>query len=63
MGKIWMSGGGDGADLDKITAEAKDVLEGKTTVDPDGNELKGTMKAMSGGVYIPTTSQQKIACA
>ena len=43
MGKIWMPGGGGGADLDVITAVAPDVLEGKVTVDKEGNPLPGAM--------------------
>ncbi len=63
MGRIWMPGGGGGADLDVITAEAKDVLAGKVIVDKDGNPLSGTMQTMSGGTYTPSTSQQRISCA
>ncbi len=63
MGRIWMPGGGGGADLDVVTAEAKDVLAGKVIVDKDGNPLSGTMQTMSGGTYTPTTSQQRISCA
>lgn len=33
MGRIWMPGGGGGADLDVITAGAGDVLSGKVIVD------------------------------
>jgi hypothetical protein len=43
MGKIWMPGGGGGADLDVITAGAGDVMESKVIVDKDGNPLSGTM--------------------
>ena len=43
MGKIWMSGGGGGADLDVITAGAGDILAGKVIVDKDGEPLTGTM--------------------
>lgn len=43
MGKIWMSGGGGGADLDVITVGASDVLAGKVIVDKNGNPLTGTM--------------------
>lgn len=43
MGKIWMPGGGGGADLDVVTAGAGDVLSGKVIVDKDGNPLPGTM--------------------
>ncbi|WP_024292864.1 glycine-rich domain-containing protein [Lacrimispora indolis] len=43
MGKIWMPGGGGGADLDVITAGAGDVLAGKVIVDKDGEPLTGTM--------------------
>lgn len=47
MGKIWMPGGGGGADLDVITAGAGDVLAGKVIVDKDGEPLTGTL-ALSG---------------
>ena len=43
MGKIWMSGGGGGADLDVTTAGSGDVLAGKVIVDKDGEPLNGTM--------------------
>lgn len=43
MGRIWMPGGGGGADLDAVTAGAGNVLEGKVIVDKDGNPLTGTM--------------------
>lgn len=43
MGKIWMPGGGGGADLGIITAGASDVLTGKVILDKDGNPLSGTM--------------------
>lgn len=43
MGKIWMPGGGGGADLDVVTAGKPDVLAGKVIVDKDGEPLNGTM--------------------
>ena len=43
MGKIWMPGGGGGADLDVVTAGKPDVLAGKVIVDKDGEPLTGTM--------------------
>lgn len=43
MGKIWMPGGGGGADLDVVTAERPDVLTGKVIVDKEGEPLTGTM--------------------
>lgn len=43
MGKIWMPGGGGGADLDLVTAGKPDVLAGKVIVDKDGEPLTGTM--------------------
>ena len=43
MGKIWMPGGGGGADLDVVTAGRPDVLTGKVIVDKDGEPLTGTM--------------------
>ncbi|MGL6219964.1 MAG: hypothetical protein ACRC36_18120 [Lacrimispora sphenoides] len=51
MGKIWMPGGGGGADLDVITAGAGDVLAGKVTVDKDGNPLPGTMTYRGTGYH------------
>lgn len=62
MGKIWMPGGGGGADLDVITAGAGDVLAGKVIVDKDGEPLTGTIAdrgnwtgtvGMNGEVTIP----------
>jgi hypothetical protein len=47
MGKVWMPGGGGGADLDAVTAESPDVLAGKVIVDKDGEPLTGTL-AFSG---------------
>lgn len=38
-----MSGGGSSVDLDVITAEAGDILAGKTGIDPEGESLPGTM--------------------
>lgn len=43
MGRIWMPGGGGGADLDIITAGAGDVLAGKVIVDKEGEPVAGTM--------------------
>ena len=44
MGRIWMPGGGGGADLDVVTALAGDVLKGKVIVDADGNPLAGMLE-------------------
>ena len=43
MGKVWMPGGGGGADLDVITASAADILAGKMGVDKEGDPVAGTM--------------------
>ncbi len=43
MGRVWMPGGGGGADLDVITAGAGDVLAGRVTVDREGEPVAGTM--------------------
>ena len=43
MGRIWIPGGGGGADLDVVTAGAGEILAGKVIVDKDGNPLTGTM--------------------
>lgn len=42
-GRIWIPGGGGGADLDVVTAGAGEILAGKVIVDKDGNPLVGTM--------------------
>ena len=61
MGKIWIPGGGDGADLDVITAAALDVRKGKVIVDKDGNPLTGIMAEIAAKTYTPGTSNQVIA--
>ena len=43
MGRIWMPGGGGGADLDVITASAGDVTAGKVIVNSDGEPVTGAM--------------------
>lgn len=43
MGRVLMTGGGGGPDLDVITATDDDVLSGKVIVDKDGNPLTGTL--------------------
>lgn len=43
MGRVWMQGGGGGADLDVITAGAGNVLAGRVTVDREGEPVAGTM--------------------
>lgn len=43
MGKVWLPGGGGGADLDAVTAGKSDVLAEKVIVDKDGEPLTGTM--------------------
>lgn len=43
MSRVWMPGGGGGADLDLVTAQAGDVLAGKAIVGPDGEPITGTL--------------------
>ena len=43
MGRIWIPGGGGGADLGVITAAAGDIRAGKVIVDKDGEPLTGTL--------------------
>ncbi len=44
MSRIWMpGGGGGGADLDLVTAQAGDVLAGRVIVGPGGEPLTGTL--------------------
>ena len=49
MGKVWMPGGGGGADLDAVTVtDPWDVAAGKVIVDKEGNPLAGTLTERSG---------------
>lgn len=48
MAHIPISFGGQVGDLDKITAEASDVVKPKIIVDKDGNALSGTLDDYSG---------------
>lgn len=68
MGKIWMPGGGGGADLDVITAGAGDILAGKVIVGPDGEPLTGILEltgsaadsqVLSGKTYYNTDAKTK----
>ena len=43
MGKVYISSGGGGIDLDVVTAAAGDILSGKVIVGPDGEPLTGTL--------------------
>ena len=43
MGKVYISSGGGGIDLDVVTAAAGDILAGKVIVGPDGEPLTGTL--------------------
>lgn len=61
MGKIWMSGGGGGADLDVITAGAEDVLASKVIVDKDGEPLVGTMKNQGDWGFQELTAGSAVA--
>ena len=47
MGRIWMPGGGGGADLDVVTAGANNVEAGKVIVGPDGEPLTGMLTNLS----------------
>lgn len=68
MGRVLMTGGGGGADLDVITAAADDVLSGKVIVDKDGNPLTGTLTlsgnagaadVLSGKTFYTTNPKSK----
>lgn len=60
MSKIWIPGGGGGADLDVVTAGTGDVLSGKVIVDKDGNPLAGTMPNKSGTALTVATNGQTL---
>ena len=60
MGRILMTGGGGGADLDVITAEVDDILSGKVIVDKDGNPLTGTL-TLSGDAGAGDVYQAKLS--
>lgn len=68
MGRVLMTGGGGGGDLDVITAEADDILSGKVIVDKDGNPLTGTLTlsgdagagdVLSGKTFYTTNPKSK----
>lgn len=56
MGAIWVPSMGNGADLDVVTAESGDVLNGKVIVDKDGNPLTGTLQDYSDTAKSATAS-------
>lgn len=63
MGRIWMPGGGGGADLDVITAGAGDVVAPKVIVDKDGEPLAGTLSdkndtAQAAAASLDTTNKR-----
>ena len=49
MSRIIVRPGGNGADLDVVTAAAGDVINGKVIVDAEGNPLTGTL-ALTGNI-------------
>lgn len=68
MGRIWMPGGGGGADLDVVTAAAGDILNGKVIVGADGEPLVGSLvltgnaadsQVLSGKTYYSTDAKTK----
>lgn len=61
MGKVWIPGGGGGADLDLVTATATDIRKGKVIIDQDGNPLTGEMIEKTSATYTPGTANQIIA--
>lgn len=69
MGRILMTGGGVGADLDVITAAADDILSGKVIVDQNGNPLTGILTlsgnagagdVLTGKTFYNTNAKSKI---
>lgn len=69
MSRIWMpGGGGGGADLDVITADAGDLLAGKVIIGPNGEPLTGTLtltgtaadsQVIAGRTYYSTDAKTK----
>ena len=68
MGRIWMPGGGGGVDLDVVTADARDILNGKVIVGPDGEPLTGSLEltgnaadsqVLAGKTYYSTDAKTK----
>nr|DAD69069.1 MAG TPA: hypothetical protein [Siphoviridae sp. ctFiA6] len=49
---IWLGGGGS-ADPDEITARANDVVQGKTTIDDEGEIAEGTMSLKQVDTDLP----------
>lgn len=54
MGRVIMTGGGGGPDLDVITAVEEDILSGKVTIDKNGDPITGCMENI--GAYDTAVS-------
>ena len=69
MSRIWMpGGGGGGADLDLVTAQAGDLLAGKVIIGPNGEPLTGTLvltgtaadsQVLTGRTYYNTNAKER----
>lgn len=60
MGKLKITPGGGGADLDVVNAGAGDVLAGKVIVDKEGEPLVGGIPGRSAATITPSTANQII---
>lgn len=65
MGNILtFNASGGGTDLSVITADAYDILEGKVSIDKNGNILEGQIRKIEGGTYTsPSPFEQPIYAA
>ena len=60
MGKIVITGTGDGTDLDLVTAKASDILKGKVIIGPDGEALTGTIPTIAARTITPGKTNQTV---
>jgi len=63
MGDVLTIPGGNGADLDAVTARAPDVYPGKVIVGADGEPITGTMPTQAGSTITPGTSNKTAVAA
>jgi len=63
MGNVFTTPGGNGADLDVVTARAPDVYPGKVIVGADGEPITGTMPVQGGSTISPGTSNKMAVAA
>ena len=60
MGKLIIPNIGNNINLDNITATSNDILQGKTTINSNGEYITGNIPIQGGRTIIPKTTNQTI---